>query len=146
MIIRLLTISCVFTLWIVPNSLAQQFAGEEVWKELFVHDGIRFLYIFYPSADALNDGVVMMLQNQNDHHVQYKFTIVFESPEGTTFADVSGFMEPREIITGDSDGLFWIPFDDERSLGAIRIRNYKIAPVDAQADSPICDSLCMERL
>ncbi len=131
---RLAVVICV-SIFIAHNILAQQFAGEEVWKDLFEHQGVRFLYIFYPKADALNDGVVMMLQNQNNYHVQYTFTILFESIEGMTSAHVTGFMEPREMKTGDSDGLFWIPFDDERALGAIRIRDYKVIQTDRIPDS-----------
>lgn len=114
---------------------AQQFAGEEAWKVLLEYEGIRFLYIFYPKADAINDGVVMMLQNQNEYRVSYRFTIIFESEEGTEFVDVEGFLEPLEWKTGDAAGLFWIPFDDKRSLGAIRMRNYKITRIDREHQS-----------
>lgn len=109
---------------------AQQFAGEEAWKVLLEYEGVRFLYIFYPRADAINDGVVMMLQNQNEYRVSYRFTIIFESVEGTESVDAAGFLEPLEWKTGDEAGLFWIPFNDERSLGAIRMRNYKITRID----------------
>ncbi|MCY4171961.1 MAG: hypothetical protein OXE59_11365 [Bacteroidetes bacterium] len=135
-------IICV-SIFIVHSGLAQQFAGEEAWKEIFVHQGVRFLYIFYPKADALNDGVVVMLQNQNDYHVHYRFTIVFESPEGTETEDASGIMGPKETKTGDSDGLFWIPFDDQRSLGAIRMRKYKVTQVESPTPSTNCDSVCI---
>ena len=113
-------------MFLVHTGAAQQFAGEEAWKVLFEHEGVRFLYVFYPKADAINDGVVVMLQNQNEYRVRYRFTIVFESPEGEVSADAQGSLEPLEMKTGDADGLFWVPFDDERSLGAIGVRNYKI--------------------
>ena len=117
-------------LLITQASIAQEFAGEDAWKELFVYEGVRFLYVFYPKADAENDGVVMMLQNRNEYGVEYRFTIIFESLEGEEFTDVKGSMKPLEMKTGDSEGLFWIPFDDGRALGAIRMRNYKITRVD----------------
>ncbi|MCY3628875.1 MAG: hypothetical protein F4065_11595 [Rhodothermaceae bacterium] len=109
---------------------AQDFAGEEAWKELFEYEGVRFLYVFYPKADAINDGVVLMLQNQNEYRVHYRFTIIFESPDGNESADSEGFLEPLEWKTGDVAGLFWVPFDDERSLGAIGMRNYKVTRID----------------
>ncbi len=107
-----------------------QFAGEESWNELFVYEGVRFLYVFYPRADTINDGVVMMLQNQNDYGVNYTFTVIFESWEGTASKDVEGSLKPMEMKTGDVEGLFWIPFDDGRSIGAIRMRNYRVTPAN----------------
>ena len=122
---------------------AQQFAGEEAWRELFVHQGVRFLYVFYPKADAVNDGVVMMLQNQNDYWIHYRFTIVFESLEGTTSAEVEGKMESLEMKTGDAEGLFWIPFEDMRSIGAIRIKDYKVTRIDAEPPVSNHQSSCL---
>ena len=107
-------------------SVAQQFAGEDKWKLLFEHKGLRFLYLFYPKANSINDGVVMMLQNRNDYDINYGFTIVFESLEGTKFSNVEGSMDSLEMKTGDSDGLFWIPFDDGRSIGSLRMRKYRV--------------------
>ena len=111
---------------------AQQFAGEEAWKELFEHEGVRFLYVFYPKANGINDGVVVMLQNQNEYRVSYRFTIIFESEEGAESANVEGVLEALEWRTGDAAGLFWTPFDDGRSLGAIRMRNYKVTRIDRE--------------
>ncbi len=122
-------------MFLAHTGAAQQFAGEEAWKVLFEHEGVRFLYVFYPRADAINDGVVVMLQNQNEYRVRYRFTIVFESPEGEVSADVEGLLESLEMKTGDADGLFWVPFDDERSLGAIGVRNYKITRADERMPS-----------
>jgi len=139
--IRMLMIGWVAIL-MVQTTVAQEFPGEHAWKELVVYEGVRFLYVFYPKADAINDGVVMMLQNQNDYPIKYRFTIVFESPEGMTSADVEGTMKPLEMKTGDVEGLFWVPFDDERSLGAIRMRKYRITRIDAPSQSSNCDSVC----
>ena len=122
---------------------AQQFAGEKAWKVLFEHEGVRFLYVFYPKADSVNDGVVMMLQNKNEYSINYGFTIIFESPEGEVSADAEGSMKPLEMKTGDVEGLFWIPFDDERALGAIRMRNYKVTRINDDPISSNCDSACI---
>ena len=108
------------------TSAVAQFAGEEAWKELVQYEGVRFLYVFYPRADSVNDGVVLMLQNQNDYSIEYSFTIIFESSEDTVFADASGSLLPLEMKTGDAANLFWIPFDDGRSIAALRMRNYRV--------------------
>ena len=125
------------------SGAAQRFAGEKAWKQLFEHEGVRFLYVFYPRADSADDGVVMMLQNQNAYAVAYRFTVIFESPEGTSSADVEGVLESMEMKTGDVDGLFWIPFDDGRALGAIRMRNYRITRIEDSSSASECDSVCI---
>ena len=132
MIFRVVAV-CAVMLFAYPGK-AQQFAGEEAWKVLHEYEGVRFLYVFYPQADAVNDGVVMLLQNQNEYKVRYSFTIIFESPEGEKSADAEGILEPLEMKTGDVEGLFWIPFDDARSLGAIRMRNYKVTGIDKEEE------------
>ena len=139
--IRILTIGWVAVL-MSQTTVAQQFPGEHAWKEIVVYEGVRFLYVFYPRADALNDGVVMMLQNQNEYPIQYQFTIIFESPDGNTSTDAMGILKPLEMKTGDAEGLFWVPFEDERSLGAIRMRNYRITPIDTPTQPSNCDSVC----
>lgn len=115
-----------FILFFAQGSIAQQFAGEDKWKFLFEHECLRFLYLFYPRADSINDGVVMMLQNQNGYGINYRFTIIFESTAEAKIFDVEGSMKPLEIKTGDADGLFWIPFEDGRSIGGIRMRKYRV--------------------
>lgn len=114
---------------------AQEFAGEEAWKVLLEYEGVRFLYVFYPKANGISDGVVLMLQNQNEYRVSYRFTIIFESEEGAKSVGAEGVLESLEWKTGDSAGLFWTPFDDGRSLGAIRMRNYKITRIDRELQS-----------
>jgi len=137
----------VITGWVIlfttHTSVAQEFAGEESWKELFEYEGVRFLYIFYPKADSINDGVVMMLQNRNEYGISYRFTIIFESLEGKASANVEGSMKPLEFKTGDVAGLFWVPFDDGRPLGAIRMKNYRITRMESDTVPAECDTVCL---
>lgn len=124
------------------DGFAQQFSGEEAWKTLFEHEGLRFRYIFYPKANTNDDGVVVMLQNLNEHCVSYRFTLIFESPEGSTSADAEGTLASLEMKTGDAEGLFWVPFNDGRSIGAIGLRNYAVDRINASAQSSATENGC----
>ncbi len=112
------------------DGFAQQFSGEEAWKPLLEHEGLRFRYIYYSRANTIDDGVVIMLQNLNEYCIRYRFTIVFESSEGSTSADAEGTLASLEMRTGETDGLYWIPFDDGRYIGAIGLRNYTVDRID----------------
>jgi hypothetical protein len=124
------------------DGFAQQFSGEEAWKTLLEHEGLRFRYIFYPEADSNDDGVVVMLQNLNEYCISYRFTLIFESPEGSTTADAEGTLASLEMKTGSADGLFWIPFDDGRSIGAIGLRNYAVDRITVSDQSSETENGC----
>ncbi len=124
------------------ESFGQQFSGEEAWKTLFEHEGLRFQYIFYSKANTNDDGVVVMLQNLNEYCISYRFTIVFESPEGSTSVDAEGTLASLEMKTGDAEGLYWIPFDDGRPIGAIGLRNYAVDRINVSDQSSATENGC----
>ena len=115
---------------VVSNTSAQRFAGEYAWKTILEYEGVIFRYIYYRAADTQDDGIVVMLENTNEHAVQYRFTIIFRSEETKAEALAEGELDPGEIKTGDADGLFWIPFDDGRALSAVGVRSYRIMKVE----------------
>ncbi len=124
------------------DAFAQQFSGEEAWKTFFEHEGLRFRYIFYPKANTNDDGVVVMLQNLNEYCISYRFTLIFESPEGSTSADAEGMLASLEMKTGDAEGLYWVPFDDGRSIGAIGLRNYAVDRINEGDQSSATENGC----
>ena len=124
------------------ESFAQQFSGEEAWKTLLEHEGLRFQYIFYSKANTNDDGVVVMLHNLNEYCISYRFTIVFESPEGSTSVDAEGTLASLEMKTGDAEGLYWIPFDDGRPIGAIGLRNYAVDRINVSDQSSATENGC----
>ncbi len=125
------------------DGFAQQYSGEEAWKTFFAHKGLRFRYIFYPKANSNDDGVVVLLQNLNEYCVSYRFTLIFESPDGSTSADAEGTLASLEMKTGDAEGLFWVPFDDGRSIGAIGLRNYAVDRIDVSDQSAATENGCL---
>jgi hypothetical protein len=96
-------------------------------------EGLAFSYIFYSKADNENNGLVLRLHNRNDHAVRYDFTVIFRGPRGEATAQVEGTLEAGERKTGDNDGLFWIPFEDGRSIGEVGLRGIDIERIQAEA-------------
>ena len=114
---------------VVPAWGQQPTGGEWAWKPIIKHEGVAIQYIFYREADGENNGVVVMLVNENDYAVGYRFKIIFRSDGGGEVVEpVSGDLGPKEARTGDADGLFWIPFPDGRAISEVGLRGYKITP------------------
>ncbi len=107
---------------------AQRFPGEEKWKQLLNHEGVTFRYLYYRRADGKNAGVVLMLENMNDYAVAYSFNIVFKSDGDEVVRAVTGTLEPGQRTTGSNNGLSWIPWEDQRAIGQIGLRGYKVTP------------------
>ena len=124
------------------DGFAQKFSGEEAWKPLLEHEGLRFRYIYYSRANTIDDGVVIMLQNLNEYCIRYRFTIIFESSEGSTSAYAEGTLASLEMRTGETDGLYWIPFDDGRYIGAIGLRNYSVDRIAVSDQSSETETEC----
>ena len=104
----------------------QKRGGDWAWKPMLKHEGVEFKYIFYAEADSENNGVVVMLINRNDYAITYQFKIIFRAVGAEVLKHVSGELDAKQAKTGDTDGLFWIPFPDGRSIGEVGLRGYKI--------------------
>ena len=114
----------------VPVVSAQRFPGEWAWNELFEHEGVVFKYIYYKEADALNDGVVIMLENTNEFAVKYRFKVVFRSQGAEVESPpAEGVLDAGELKTGQPQGLFWTPFKDGRKIREVGLRGYKITRI-----------------
>ena len=83
-------------------------------------------YLFYSQADNVNNGVVLRLDNHGSQRISYRFVALFRSGEAQAERAVSGQLHPGESVTGDSDGLFFIPFADGRSVEQIGLRGLRI--------------------
>ena len=70
--------------------------------------------------------MVIFLRNTNEFAVTYRFTAVFRSADAEETARAEGHLGPGEAKTGDADGLFWIPFDDDTPIVEIGVRGLAI--------------------
>ncbi len=104
------------------GAAAQELAAERAFKPIVEKGGLSVKYVLYQKADGARNGVVIFLRNTNDFAISYRFSAVFrsEDEEKTGFAE--GHLGPCEAKTGDRDGLFWIPFDDDRPIVEIGVR------------------------
>jgi len=110
---------------------AQEFPGEHAWRPLLKHEGVVFRYLYYRHADGHhNAGVVLMIENTNDYDVTYAFKMIFRSAEDVEIVkEVEGTLASGQRKTGSHDGLFWIPWEDQRPIASLGMRGYKVAPV-----------------
>ena len=92
------------------------------------HEGLEFAYIFYSKADNYNNGIVLKLTNRNDYAVSYQFKVVLRSDDREIEIPVSGELEPKKIITGENDGLFFVPFKDGTEIREVGLRAYRVKP------------------
>ncbi|MFB6247951.1 MAG: hypothetical protein ABEL97_05210 [Salinibacter sp.] len=105
------------------------------WTPIVEKEGVRFGYIFYSKADNYNNGVVIRLHNQNDRPVRYAFTVIFRGPSGEATSRAEGRLAPGEMKTGETDGLFWIPFTDGRAVGEVGLRGIEITPITGDSSA-----------
>lgn len=110
------------------GKLQAQTAGDWAWKPLFEHRGVAFEYIIYRRANNEHYGLVLKLANTNAYAVDYHFDIVFRSRGAERVETAVGHLGAGEVKTGDAEGLFWIPFSDDRPIGEVGIRGYEVVP------------------
>ncbi len=112
-----------------PARDSSQSWHDDAWTRIVERKGVTIDYIYYPEADAKNDGIVLRLTNENGAAVRYAFTVVFRAHKADTSALVRGRLGPGQMKTGDASGLFWVPFKGkDRNVGEIGLRGLEIWP------------------
>lgn len=108
-------------------SPAQETSSDWAWKNVVVQDSVAVQYIFYAQPGMKKDGVVLKLVNRNPHAVEYSFTVIFRSgDEHISEHWVEGRIDARTLVTGEDEGLFFEPFEEDISVGMIGIRSLRI--------------------
>ncbi len=108
------------------SALAQTPPGDWAWKSVVTQDSVAIRYLFYSHADNVNNGVVLRLDNRGSARIAFRFIALFRSGGAQAEREVSGQLGAGESVTGDSDGLFFIPFADGRSVEQIGVRGLRI--------------------
>lgn len=127
--LRALALVGVFSLASIPASGQVRTPGEWAWKNVLLQDSVRVRYIFYSEADNVNNGVVLRLDNHSVQDVEYRFVALFRSGEDQVETLVTGRVGAGKAITGDADGLFFVPFENGRSVEQIGLRGFRVRPV-----------------
>jgi len=120
---------CALTFLILSNLIIPQ-NNEGPFKKLYDNYGLIVSFIFYSEGDGdENNGVVIYLENKNDYNILYKFTLIFRAGAIDRVRTINGTMIPRERRTGSNDELYFIPFEDGRSLSEVGIKNCKVRKI-----------------
>lgn len=121
----------VLLVFAAADSARAQLSDEEVqhaaWTPLYEAKGVDFSFIFYREGDNEHNGVVVRLLNTNPYPASVRFRMVFRSD---TSEHVAAPYERRlaggEMVTGSSDGLWWIPFRDEQTIREVGMRGMRV--------------------
>ena len=88
--------------------------------------GVSIEYLFYSEKGPKDEGVVLKIVNTRTEAVNYDFVIIFKGQKSVAERRVSGRVGPKQFVTGESEGLYWTPFERGVSIGEIVIRGLKI--------------------
>ncbi len=117
---------CALTFLILSNLIIPQ-NNEGPFKKLYDNHGLIVSFIFYSEGDGeKNNGVVIYLENKNDYNISFQFKLIFRVGAIDRVKTIDGRMIPRERRTGSNDELYFIPFEDGRSLSEVGIKSCKI--------------------
>ena len=120
---------CALTFLILSNLIIPQ-NNEGPFKKLYDNYGLIVSFIFYSEGDGdENNGVVIYLENKNNYNISFKFTLIFRAGAIDRVRTINGTMIPRETRTGSNDELYFIPFEDGRSLSEVGIKNCKVRKI-----------------
>jgi len=108
-------------------SIAYSQNSDGPFKKLFNREGFVVSFIFYSDGDGEeNNGVVIYLENMNDYNISFQLTLIFRAGAIDRMKTINGTMIPHEKRTGSNDELYFIPFEDGRSLSEVGIKNCRV--------------------
>ena len=120
---------CALTFLILSNLIIPQ-NNEGPFKKLYDNNGMIVSFIFYSEGDGeKNNGEVIYLENKNNYSISFQFTLIFRAGAIDRVRAVDGTMIPREKRTGSNDGLYFIPFEDGRSLSEVGIKRCRVEKI-----------------
>ena len=109
------------------NAAAQVTSSTDwAWKPIVSQNGLSIEYLFYSEKGPKDEGVVLKIINRRDQAASYDFVIIFKGQESVAERRVSGRVGPKQFVTGESEGLYWTPFESGISIGEIGIRGLKV--------------------
>ena len=78
--------------------------------------------------------MVVFLSNKNDFPVKYKFTLIFRAGKVDKQEVVEGKLKANEMITGSTSGLYFIPYQDKRTITEVGITRVSIEKISEDTD------------
>ena len=97
------------------------------FKKLYDQNGLLIQFIFYSKGNGVNNnGVVIFLTNKNEFDISYSFNLVFRATSFDRIERISGYLKAWERKVGSNDGLYFIPFEDDKSISEVGINHCKV--------------------
>jgi len=126
---KLWCLICLAFLAVSPLWAQTKTSTDWAWKPVLEADGVFVHYLFYSETDEGNDGVVLKIVNTRKESLRYSFTIILKSTNAEFEKAVLGEIEAETILTGESAGLYWAPFQHGDSIGEIGLRGFKVVKI-----------------
>ena len=122
---KLLIFSCIIV-FLLSEFTYTQTHNDSIWSTLYNDNNVIISFIFYSKADNYNNGIVLKMENLNNHKINYDFKLIFRADTSEVIRNLTGSLNEKEKKAGSSDGLFFIPFKDHTSLSEVGIKGCKI--------------------
>lgn len=96
-------------------------------KKIVEKDGLGIYFLFYSEGNGVeNNGVVIYLENKNNYPIRYTFQLIFRTETGEKEQEVEGLLKAGERKTGSNEGLYFIPFEDKRSIIELGVKKIRV--------------------
>jgi len=126
---RLISLASLVALALATDAAGQATTSSDwAWKPVVLGDSVSVEYLFYAEVGERPSGVVLKVVNRSAQAQCYSMTVIFRSGEDRVEDPVSGCVDARSLVTGEADGLFFVPFEDGRPVGEIGLRGFRIEP------------------
>ena len=100
---------------------------EGPFKTLYDQNGFLVQFLFYSEGNGVhNNGVVIFLTNKNDFDISYSFNLIFRATSIDKTERVSGYLIAGEKKVGSNEGLYFIPFRDDKSITEVGISKCEV--------------------
>ncbi len=96
-------------------------------KKIVEKDGLGIYFLFYSEGNGVEDnGVVIYLENKNNYAIRYTFHLIFRTEFGEKTQEVGGMLKAGERKTGSDEGLYFIPYQDKRSIIELGVKKISV--------------------
>lgn len=113
-----------------PLSDWQEAQLESYWQRFYQTDGVTWYTLLHRRDEGGPDTLQILVRNENDYAVAYRFRPVFRSPAREWEADaVEGRLPPGHAATGTLSGLSWTPFPVGEELVQVGLRGVLVGRV-----------------
>lgn len=104
-------------------------SSDWAWRPVTTSDSLQVDYIFYADKGSVDNAVVMRLVNHSSKALSWRFFVIIKGVESVFEQEVLGTIEPYGLLTGDAEGLYWVPFGDDEPIAELGLRGLTVGIV-----------------